>query len=277
MNASGLLLGALLWACAAMSANAAASHDGEQLGPLSLGLSAETPSGSPSSEAPQQLAALEKTFESQGAQRTYYEFAPALTAEHAAPLLVVLHGSGGRGNGIIKPWLALAAQQEFVIVAPNSTDIRFWKLHDDSPAMFRDLVLAVAAAHAIDTRRIYLFGQSAGAVYALTLSALESEFFAATAIHAGAWRERREFEALRFAKRKIPIAIFVGNRDPFFSVGSVRQTEAALKQAGHPVLITIIARHDHDYLDVADQVNPAAWDFMQGVSLPGNARFQEYE
>ena len=131
--------------------------------------------------------------------------------------------------------------------------------------------------HAIDTRRIYLFGQSGGAVYALTLSVLESEFFAATAIHAGSWRERKEFETLRFAKRKIPIEIFIGSRDPYFTVKSVQETVAALQKAGHPARFTIIPRHDHDYADVALKINPVAWEFVQGVSLPANAKFQEYD
>ena len=29
--------------------------------------------------------------------------------------------------------------------------------------------------------------------------------------------------------------------------------------------------------DVAEQVNPVAWEFLQGVSLPANAKFQDYE
>jgi hypothetical protein len=36
-------------------------------------------------------------------------------------------------------------------------------------------------------------------------------------------------------------------------------------------------RHGHDYRSVAAQVNPSAWEFMQGVSLTTDARFQEYD
>jgi len=225
-----------------------------------------------------QPAAVEKTFDSHGMQRTYYEYAPAsLSPDRAAPLFIVLHGSGGRGSYIIRPWLQIASQQGFMVAAPNSLDIMYWKLRDDSPTLFRDMVLAIAREHAIDTRRIYLFGQSGGAVYALTLSALESEFFAATAVHAGSWRESREFDALRFAKRKIPVAIFIGSRDQYFTVKSVKDTEAAFRRHGHPFLVTVIPRHDHDYLDVAEQINPSIWEFVQGVSLPDNPKFQEYD
>lgn len=247
----GWLLGTLLWA-----------------GPFAAALAI----------APQLLEPVEKTFESRSVQRTYYEFAAgSLPADQPAPLLIVLHGSGGRGNHIIRPWLRLAQQNGFVVAAPNSLNTMYWKIHDDSPEVFRDLVLAIAREHAIDTRRIYLFGQSGGAVYALTLSVLESEFFAATAIHAGSWRERKEFEALRFARRKIPIEIFIGSRDQYFTVKSVQDTVAALRKAGHPAQLTIIPRHDHDYADVALKINPVAWEFVQGVCLPANAKFQEYD
>jgi poly(3-hydroxybutyrate) depolymerase len=227
---------------------------------------------------PQQQAAVQRTFESRGVQRTYYRFVPEeIAADQPIPLLIVLHGSGGRGSNIIQPWLALAAEKQFMVAAPDSTNIMFWQLRDDSPVVFRDMVLTIAREHAIDTRRIYLFGQSGGAVYALTLATLESEFFAATAIHAGAWRDRKEFDALRFAKRKIPIAIYVGNRDQYFPVKAVKQTEAALQRAGHPVQVTIMPKHDHDYAEVAEQINPAIWEFVQGVSLAATARFQEYD
>jgi poly(3-hydroxybutyrate) depolymerase len=273
----GCLLGTLLWASPFATALAIAPQLPE---PVSPKASHETSQKTSPDAAPEtsQLQPLEKTFESRSVQRTYFEFAAdSLPADQPAPLLIVLHGSGGRGNSIIRPWLELARQNGFVVAAPNSLNTMYWKLHDDSPEVFRDLVLAIAREHAIDTRRIYLFGQSGGAVYALTLSVLESEFFAATAIHAGSWRERREFEALRFARRKIPIEIFIGSHDQYFTVKSVQDTVAALRKAGHPAQLTIIPRHDHDYADVALKINPVAWEFVQGVSLPANAKFQEYD
>lgn len=227
----------------------------------------------PAAAAPQQ-----KTFESGSQQRTYAQFVPdSLPADTVVPLLIVLHGSGGRGSWMVQQWQDMAQQKGFIVVGPDSADIMFWHIREDSPVIFRDLVLAVAREHLVDTRRIYLFGQSGGAVYALTLSLLESEFFAATAIHAGGWREPKEYVALDYAVRKIPIAIFVGSRDPYFPVKSVTRTIAALKKAGHPAALTIIPRHGHDYQEVTMEVNTAAWDFMQGVSLPANAKFQEYE
>ncbi len=55
---------------------------------------------------------------------------------------------------------------------------------------------------------------------------MESEYFAATAIHAGSWRDEKEFGLIEYARRKTPLAIFVGDRDPFFPLNSVKATEA---------------------------------------------------
>lgn len=219
-----------------------------------------------------------KAFESRGQQRTYYELAPdSIDPGVVTPMLIVLHGSGGRGSGMVELWREVAQRNGFLVVGPDSSDPAAWRLKEDSPELFRDLVLAVAREHFVDTKRIYLFGQSGGAVYALTLSLLESEFFAATAVHAGAWRDSKEYRALDYAQRKIPIALYVGNDDPFFPVRDVKKTWKALKRAGHPTSLTIVPRHGHDYREVAAQINPAVWEFLKGMGLPASAKFQEYE
>jgi poly(3-hydroxybutyrate) depolymerase len=219
-----------------------------------------------------------KTFTSHGQPRTYSEFAPdSIDPGAVIPMLIVLHGSGGRGSGMVDLWREVAQRNGFLVVGPDSSDPAAWHLKQDNPEIFRDLVMAVAREHFVDTKRIYLFGQSGGAVYALTLSLLESEFFAATAVHAGAWRETKEYRALDYAQRKIPIALYVGNEDPFFPVRDVKKTEKALQRAGHPASLTIIPRHGHDYREVAAQINPAVWEFLKAVTLPASAKFQEYE
>lgn len=203
-----------------------------------------------------------------GKQRSFHAYAPHAHAHPAhAPLLVLLHGSGQGGISMLREWLELAAQHGLVVVAPDSLSRDQWHLRDDGPAFVREVVRAVAEQHAVDSKRIYLFGHSGGAVYALTLSMLESQFFAATAVHAGAWRDPKEFGALKLATRKIPLSIFVGDVDPFFPLAAVRATEKALKDAGHPVEVTIIKHHGHRYSHVAPRVNAAAWEFLQRVSL----------
>ena len=208
-----------------------------------------------------------ESFEFAGLKRSYTLFAPGSAAASPAPLLVLLHGSYGSGAAMVSSWTAIAEQAGIVLVGPQAREREAWQLRADGPQFVRALIDTVAARQSIDRGRIYLFGSSGGAVYSLTLSMLESQLFAATAIHAGAWRAPNEFRAVPYAKRKIPIAIFIGDKDQYFPLFAVRKTQAALEQAGHAVSVTVIPGHSHAYADVALEVNRSAWEFMKAYRL----------
>jgi poly(3-hydroxybutyrate) depolymerase len=208
-----------------------------------------------------------ESFEYAGIKRTFYLYAPESAGAGPAPLLVLLHGSYGDGRSILSRWTTLAAQEGLLVVGPDARDRTAWKIRADGPAYIHQLIDAVELRHPIDRQRLYLFGHSGGAVYALTLSMIESEFFAATAVHAGAWRTNKEFIAVPYARRKIPIEIFLGDKDEFFPLAAARKTQSALAEAGHDARLTIIPNHTHDYGKVADQVNREAWDFLKTTTL----------
>jgi poly(3-hydroxybutyrate) depolymerase len=210
-----------------------------------------------------------------GRERTYHLYAPE-TRRHGgrAPVVVLLHGSGQTGVPMIRAWREVADREGLVLVAPDSLSRDAWHIRMDGPDFIRGVLAAVAAGHAIDPGRVYLFGHSGGAVYVLTLALVESEYFAAAALHAGAWRSQAEHAALAYARRRIPIAIFVGDIDPFFPLPDVRRTESALRQAGHPVEVTILKRHGHRYERAARQVNAEAWAFLKSVVLPEAPRYR---
>ncbi|HWS86301.1 MAG TPA: alpha/beta hydrolase-fold protein [Pyrinomonadaceae bacterium] len=212
-------------------------------------------------------------IESGGRRRTYYLFAPS-SLKPGAPLVVLFHGSDRNGLSLVERWKALAAREGFVIAGPDSRDSKGWRTPDDGPEFIHDLVEALKAKYPLDARRVYLFGHSAGAVFALHLAMKESEYFAAAAVHAGAWREEGEFKSLEQAKRKTPVAIFVGDRDQFFPLGAVRATEAALKGRGHQVEVTVMKGHDHWYYDRAPDINAAAWDFLKTRSLDADPKYR---
>jgi len=206
--------------------------------------------------------ASRESFEFAGIERGYTLFVPS-SAGATPPLLVLLHGSYGSGSAIVRWWTQLAEREGIVLAGPDAREREAWQLRADSPKFIRALIDTVASRHALDRQRIYLFGNSGGAVYALTLSMLESQLFAATAVHAGAWRQANELRAVPYARRKIPIAIFIGDRDEYFPLFTVRKTQSALEQAGHPVSVTVIAGHGHAYAQVASDVNRSAWEFMK--------------
>jgi predicted esterase len=216
-----------------------------------------------------------ETVESGGRKRTYHLFAPA-SRKPSAPLVVLFHGSNRDGLSLVERWKDLAAREGFVIAGPNSRDSKGWRTPDDGPDFIRDLVEALKAKYSLDARRVYLFGHSAGAVFALHMALTQSEYFAAAAVHAGAFRAESEFAALEQAKRKTSLAIIVGDRDAFFPVDAVRATEAALKGRGHEIEVTVMQGHDHWYYDLAPGINSGAWDFLKARSLDADPKYAAY-
>jgi predicted esterase len=137
------------------------------------------------------------------------------------------------------------------------------------------VVEAAKSKYPIDPRRVYLFGHSAGAVYALYLSVIQSEYFAATAIHAGALLTN-DLKIIDIATRKIPIAIWVGTNDPYFALILVRATRDAFDSRGFPVQLTEMPGRDHNYYGVAAKINPAIWEFLEAKTLKSDPLYREY-
>lgn len=218
-----------------------------------------------------------QTLEVAGATRTYYFYEPASDPGQASrPLLVLLHPTGGEGRSMARSWTAIADREGLVLIAPNATTPAGWRIREDGPEFLRHVIEAAASRVAIDPRRVYLFGYSAGAVHTLTVGMLESEYFAAIALYAGSWRDKASYATLEVATRKIPVAIFIGDRDEEFPLGTVESTRAALVKAGHPVELTLLRGQGHVMPASVAGVNHDAWAFLKPIALPDAPRFRSY-
>jgi len=216
-----------------------------------------------------------QTIEFGGKKRVYYLYVPDNVAPKPA-LLVTLHGSGRDGMSLVEKWKDIADQEGFILAGPNAMDSSKWSSTDDSADFLREIVEELKGKYSIDPKRVFLFGHSAGAVYALNLSMSESEYFAATAIHAGSWRTNEELDYVHIAKRKTPIAIFVGDVDEYFPLDSVKKTEELLKSNQFPVQVTVMKGHNHWYYDLAPEINRNAWAFLKQQSLNAEPKFTQY-
>jgi len=216
-------------------------------------------------------------FEFAGKQRTYYLYVPdTIKTATPAPLIVLLHGSNRNGLSLVEKWKELAEKEGLILVGPDSSDSARWSLDNDGTEFLNELIALVKSTHPIDSRRVYLFGHSGGAIMAIFISLLESEYFAATAIHAGLL-DPGDYRFMDYAKRKIPFAIFVGDRDPLFPFSQVAATRDVLKARAFPVELTKIANHDHWYYDLAPKINQSAWDFLKEHALTEEPRYQQYQ
>jgi len=207
-------------------------------------------------------------------KRTYYLYVPG-GVKAPAPLIVLLHGSGRDGMSLIDKWKDLADKEGVIIVGPDSGG-EGWSTPRDGPQFLHELVENLRSKYPINPRRIYLFGHSAGAVFALLMSTTESEYFAAAAVYAGAFRPPAELQNVGNATRKIPLAIWVGTVDPFFPLADVRATRDAFRAKGFTIEVTEMPGHDHWYYDLAPGINAGAWEFLKKYELANDPRYSEY-
>ena len=213
-------------------------------------------------------------IKSNGRDRVYYLYVPS-TIKGPAPLIVMLHGSNRTGVTLVEKWKDYAKKENFIIAGPDATNLRGWGSPHDGPDFLRDLVEELKSKYPINPRRVYLFGHSAGASFSLHMGLMESQYFAAVAIHAGALTSR-DYDVIGLAKRKIPISMQVGDSDELVPLKYVRATRDALKEAGIPVDLIEIENHDHWYYDKAAKFNQTAWEFLKKYELDAEPKYQKY-
>ena len=243
------------------------------LGVIGLVVSSAVPTAAPRAAD----AKVQKlTFGSGGVNRTYYLYVPEKASPGPSPLLLMLHGSGRNGKTLVDPWVPLAKSEGIVLLAPDASDSRAWRIPQDGPDFLHDLVELVRMSNdVIDDRRIYVFGHSAGATHGLDIGLLESEYFAAAAVHAGVV-DASMAPILDQAPRKIPMAIWVGTNDAFFPLAAVRNTRDVLNSKGFNAQLTEIKGHTHDYYGIAGDLNKKVWAFLKEHKLASEPRFQQY-
>ena len=218
-----------------------------------------------------------QTIVSEGKKRTYYIYVPErLKSASQVPLVVLLHGSTRVGLSLAEKWDDLAEKEGVIIVAPDSAESLHWSVPGDGPAFLHELVESVKSKYSINPKRVYLFGHSAGAVFALLMSLYEPAYFAATAVHAGALFAEQT-PPLDLTKRKMPIHIQVGTDDAYFPLNVVRATRDELNSKGFSVQLVEMRGHNHWYYDLAPKINQTAWEFLKTFELPGEPRYYEYK
>jgi predicted esterase len=181
------------------------------------------------------------------------------------PVILLLHGSGDKGSGLFHMWRQFALVNGIVLIAPTLP--RAMAFEAIAPAVFRCVVEDAKTATKIDPKRIFVVGHSMGGYLAYDAAMFESEYFAAVVVHAAAIDD--EFVGiLDHAHRRIPIAIYIGDRDQLVPIESVRRTRDLLTKAGFPIEYEELKGHDHFYETLVDPLNRAAWKFLEAHPLP---------
>jgi predicted peptidase len=175
----------------------------------------------------------------------YRLFVPAAyDGKTAFPLVLFLHGGGGRGrdserhllkgNGMMVEMFA-GAEKQFpaFVLAPQTAST-----HD--PATTLAILDGVRARYRIDTTRLYVVGQSLGGYGLLDLVHARPGVFAAAVVIAASGDPARAADLAT-----VPTWFFHGEKDEVVPVEGVRRLAAAAKKAGGTVRYTEYAGEEH--------------------------------
>lgn len=216
-------------------------------------------------------------LKSEGKNRSYYLFVPkSVDKNNPAPLLILLHGSGRNGKILIEHWQKLAEKEGIILAGPDAQNSAGWATPGDGPKFIYDLAEELKSKYPVNPQRVYLFGHSAGGIFGLLMSILESNYFAATAVSAGALK-KQHYTLLDDAERKIPIAMFVGTQDPLFPLAAVRETRDAFAEKNFVVELTEIPNLNHNYYSRSTEINAQAWNFLKQYQLEGEPIYKQYQ
>ncbi len=174
-----------------------------------------------------------RTVEAGGTSFTYELYVPSsYRPDTPMPLLCLFHGQGGSGANIRDFWQPSAERGGFLLLATNSSGSSGgWAPGRDAPR-FEAALNDALAAYAVDTRRLYVWGFSAGAHFVHAIALLNPDLFAAYAVNAGVLAALADSTAPTEAARirRIPVEIRVGRGDPLFP--QAEQDRTAFLNAG---------------------------------------------
>lgn len=104
------------------------------------------------------------------------------------PLMMFLHGTGGKATYVIQGWKDQAEKRGFILLAPES-EVPTWHLHQlpagDDAVLFDRALAYVFARATIDPRHLVMAGKSDGASTAMSVGLANGDLFSHVMMFSG--------------------------------------------------------------------------------------------
>jgi acetyl esterase/lipase len=199
----------------------------------------------------------------------YLRYVPAsLDASQPAPVVVFLHGSGGRPE-LYQSFVAEAAERAgCVLVMPRSSSTLGWGFGDDDETI-RESLRLVRETLPVDPRRVAVAGHSAGGAYAYLLAYAGhpglAEFSAVFTLAAS----RYTVTAVADPLYKAPIRMFYGTLDENYANGAYTGLKQQWERLGVPYEEDV--RPGYAHRDLPADAMEQGFRFLVGKTYPAAA------
>ena len=221
---------------------------------------------SPASEADTTVGIIHRRREAPLADYSLY-VPESYTPSRQWPVVVCLHGAGGRGDQFIWSWLRPAKSRGYMVLAPKSRDVTWSILRPGLDAgSVESMLEEVCSEYAVDRSRVYLTGLSDGGTFTYLLGLSRSHLFAGIAPVAADFTAMMDDLLRGRAGIHLPIHIAHGAHDHIFPVAQVRSGHALLERLGYNATYEELPDWGHSYCSFVNERLVMPW--FEGLSEP---------
>lgn len=202
--------------------------------------------------------------EDPNARETVWAYVPeTYSPDVAHPLVMALHGGGGRGRSFLWSWVRDARSRGAIVIAPTSLD-ETWAIQGDDPDTphLADILAFVRETWNVDPTRILLTGMSDGGTFTYTSGLEPASPFTHLAPVAAAFHPMLVQMADEDRLRGRPIHIIHGVKDWMFPIEMARDAARYLSAGGADVAYREIADLSHTY---PTDMNGGILDWLMGA------------
>lgn len=176
------------------------------------------------------------------------------------PLVILFHGRDRTGLSMIEMWYETARNNGFALLAPTAPTGN-WPYEAPSPQVLERMISQLNSRYQIDREQIYLFGHSAGAVYAQALLNKTRGPWRAAALHGGFLPTDLQI----VPSEPKPYRSYVGQYEKAFSLKDMQATGEEMARRGMANDMLIIPQHTHWFYDIGPQIAEDAWAWFVGA------------